>query len=187
MSYRDDLGAAHARNEALEKELAEAKAALVLRNEKPAKGPSKSRDRARLSSGWRGRAAGYLPLWPLCRATISDAFEFTAGIKLDGRKPRTILGWALYSLGMPLLLLTRILFLVLLTCLFAPWAALLGIAGSLPLFPVVLLSRLRLGGMPIFSRPAWFTGPPTDGEIQAYTILVIVTIFAASMLLLAML
>jgi hypothetical protein len=173
MTYRDDLAAAQAQNDELRSELEEAqrriaeleqeKASALAAGSSTALAPPPARA-ARMLAGrvYYDPPRTYAPLLHLLRAAAVVAWR---------RRPKTeapdsdslVLVLAYHVLWRPFVyLLWWPVYVVTLVLLVLPWAALLAVAGSVVLLPVVVLARLRIGDAPTATGEGWPQGDPGE-------------------------
>ena len=197
MAYRDDLAAAHAQLDDLRRELAEARRRIEelegkARAPAPAPvpssvlaSPSPQAPRALARGAYYDPPRTYVPLLHLLRVAAVTAWRRRPTTEApDSDSLLLFLGY--HVLWRPFVYVVwRPVYVVALTLVVLPWAALVALAGSIALLPVVALARFRLGAeRPVQTGNGWPQGDPgeeaaaaTLWSLLAFTMPVLLPVF----------
>ncbi len=172
MTYRDDLAAAQAQNDELRDELAEAQRRIEeLEYEKAApRAPEASTIvvAAPAPPVVAGRVyydppRTYAPLLALLRVGATTAWRRRPATRKAPSSDSLVLVLGYQLLWKPFVnLIWCPVYVAALALVVLPWAALVAVAGSVVLLPIVALSRLRIGDAPPIAKyEGWPQGNPT--------------------------
>ncbi len=168
LSYRDDLDAAHARISNLESELAKTERLLEESEERRSSSKKKpvaakaKRPLRRLGKIYYSPPKTYAPLMALFPRVVRLAYESRVSGPPAPTSNSLFMWIGYYLVAWPLVLLYMPLYLAVFVALLIPYLAVLTVVLTVLLFPVVVLSRIRIdSGAPILR--------PESGALQEHT------------------